>query len=74
LRRFFVTRAGVRPAGPVLAPDGTPRRDHERRSTTDDAVVGKVRFGRHDCTAPGQAGCGPLDAVLSVPARCDAAL
>jgi hypothetical protein len=74
LRLFFVTRAGVRPAGPVLAPDGTPLRDHEQRSTTDDAVFGKVRFGRHDFTASGQEGCCPLDAERSLPARCDSAL
>jgi len=30
------TRAAVRPAGSVLAPDGTPRRDHAPRPTTLD--------------------------------------
>jgi hypothetical protein len=70
LRLFFVTRAGVRPAGPVLAPDGTLLRYHEQRSTTYDSVFGKVRFGRHYFTASRQEGCCPLDAELSLPARC----
>jgi hypothetical protein len=74
LRLFFVTRAAVRPAGPVLAPDGTPLRYHEQRSTTYYSVFGKVRFGRHYFTAPGQAGCCPLDAALSLPARSYSAL
>jgi len=74
LRRFFVTRAAGRPAGPVLAPDGTPLRDHGQRPTTDDSVFGKVRCGRHSFIAPGQVGIGPLDAELSLPARCSAAL
>lgn len=74
LRRFFVTRAGVRPAGPVLTPNGTPLRDHEPGSTTSDSVFGNVRCGRHDFTAPGQEGCCPLAAELSWPARCDSAL
>jgi hypothetical protein len=70
LRRFFVTRSGVRPARPVLPTDGTPLWDHERRSNTYYSVFGKVRFGRHYFTAPGQEGCGLLDAELSLPARC----
>jgi len=56
LRLFFVTRAAVCPVGPVLAPDGTPLRYHEQRPTTYYSVFGKVRFGRHYFTAPGQAG------------------
>jgi hypothetical protein len=34
LRLFFVTRAAGRPAGPVLAPDGTPLKYHGQRPTT----------------------------------------
>jgi hypothetical protein len=74
LRLFCVTRAAVRPAGPVLAPDGTPLRYHEPRPTTSDSIFGKVRFGRHSFTAPGQAGRCPLDVELSLPARCYAEL
>jgi hypothetical protein len=74
LRLFFVTRAAVRPAGPVLAPDGTSLRYHEQCSTTYYSVFGKVRFGRHYFTAPGQVGRCPLDAALSLPARCYSAL
>jgi hypothetical protein len=71
LRLVFVTRAAVRPVGPVLAADGTPLQSQEPRPPTSDAVLGKMRVGRHYVAAPGQAGIGPLDAALSVPARCD---
>jgi hypothetical protein len=70
LRLFFVTRAAVRPAEPVTAPDGTRLTSHDQRPTTYYSVFGKVRFERHYFTAPGQEGCCPLDAELSLPARC----
>jgi hypothetical protein len=70
LRLFFVTRAAVRPAEPVTAPDGTRLACHDQRPTTDSSVFGKVRFERHYFTAPGQEGLCPLDAELSLPARC----
>jgi hypothetical protein len=70
LRLFFGTRAAVRPAEPVTTPDGTRLTAHDQRPTTYDSVLGQVRFGRHYCTAPGQAGLCPLDAALSLPARC----
>jgi hypothetical protein len=70
LRLFFVTRAAVRPAEPVTAPDGTRLTCHDQRWTTYYAVFGKVRFERHSFTAPGQEGLCPLDAELSLPARC----
>jgi hypothetical protein len=69
LRLFFVTRAAVRPSEPVVAPDGTPLLHHDQRPATYYSVFGKVRFGRHYFTAPGQAGICPLDAELSLPAR-----
>ena len=59
----------MRPSGTVTGADGTPWTSHEQRPTTDEAVFGKVRLWRHDFTARGQAGCGPLDAELSWPAR-----
>jgi hypothetical protein len=70
LRLFFVTRAAVRPADPVTAPDGTRLTYHDQRPTTYYAVFGKVCFERHYFTAPGQTGLCPLDAELSLPARC----
>ena len=70
LRLFFVTRAAVRPAEPVTAPDGTRLTSHDQRPTTYYSVFGKVRFERHYFTAPGQEGLCPLDAELSLPARC----
>src|SRR5882724_6163189 len=70
LRLFFVTRAAGRPAEPVTAPDGTHLTSHDQRPTTYSSVFGQVRFARHSFTAPGQEGCCPLDAALSLPARC----
>ncbi len=70
LRVFFQTRAAARPAGPVHAPDGTPLGYHDCRVTTYYSVFGKVRFARHSFTAVGQEGVCPLDADLSLPARC----
>ena len=70
LRLFFVTRAAVRPAEPVSAPDGTLLRYHDQRPTIYDSVFGKVLLVRHYFTAPGHPGYCPLDAELSLPARC----
>ena len=74
LRVFFQTRAAARPAGPVHAPDGTALAYHDGRPLTYYSVFGKVRFARHFFTALGQEGVCPLDAALSVPARCYADL
>ena len=74
LRLFLVMRAAVRPTEPVTAPDGTRLTYHDQRPTTYYAVFGKVRFWRHCFTAPGQEGLCPLDAELSLPARCDSDL
>jgi hypothetical protein len=70
LRLFLVTRAAVRPAEPVTAPDGTRLTDHDQRPTTDYSVVGNVRFWRHSFTSLGHEGLCPVDAELSWPARC----
>ena len=70
LRLFFVTRVAVRPAEPITAPDGTRLTYHDQRPTIYYSVFGKVRFGRHAFTAPGQEGFCPLDAELSLPAHC----
>ncbi len=70
LQLFFLTRAAVRPAEPVRAPDGTRLRYHDRRPVPYYSVFGKLRFQRHAYTAPGQPVLCPLDAALSLPARC----
>ena len=70
LRLFFVHRAAVRPSEPVYAPDGTELKYHEQRQTTYFSVFGKVRFQRHYFHTSGQQGVCPLDAELSLPARC----
>jgi hypothetical protein len=69
-RLFFVTRAAGHPAEPVTAPNGTHLTYHDQRPTTYYSVFGKVCFARSYITARGQAGCCPLDAELSLPARC----
>jgi hypothetical protein len=69
---FFGTRAAVRPAAPVLAPEGTPLRSPAQRLTTDDAVVGHGCCGRPYFTARGPQGSCPLDTARRVPARGDA--
>ena len=74
LRLFFVTRAAIRPAEPIAAPDSRRLPSHEQRPTTDYSVFGTVRLWRHDFTGPGQPGICPLDAEVSVPARCSADL
>jgi hypothetical protein len=69
LRVFLVTRAAVRPAEPVTAPDGTRLTAHDQRPTTYDAGFGNVRCARHSFTASGHEGCCPLDAARSLPAH-----
>lgn len=68
-RRLFVTRAAVRPAEPVRAPEGTRWRSHAQRPTMYDSGLGNVLVVRHACTAPGHPGDCPLAAELRVPAR-----
>ena len=69
LRLFFVTRAAERPAAPVPAPGGPPLTYHDCRPITYYSILGKVRFARHYCAAPGHPGCCPLDVALSLPER-----
>jgi hypothetical protein len=68
-RLCLVTRAVVRPAAPVPAPDGTRLTGHDQRPTIDDAVFGNGSCARHAFTAPGQSGSCALDAELSLPAH-----
>ena len=70
LRLFFASRAAARPAGPVTGPEGTALTYHDRRPFTYFSVFGKIVFWRHAFTAPGQPVVCPLDATLSLPARC----
>jgi hypothetical protein len=70
LRLFFESRAAERPAGPVIGSTGTVLAAHDRRPVTYRSVFGKVVFRRHAFAAPGQAIVCPLDAELSLPARC----
>ena len=67
---FFQHRAAQRPKEPVHAPDGTPLPYHSMRPTSYYSVFGKVQFQRRYYYAPGHGGICPLDAKLSLPARC----
>lgn len=69
LRLFFLTRVAERPAPPQAA-DGTPLAYYDQRETTYFSVFGKFTFPRHSFRAPGQPGCCPVDADLSLPERC----
>jgi len=70
LQVFFLTRARARPAAPAAAGGRVPLPYYDRRPTTYYSVFGKLRFARHYFAAPGHAGVCPLDADLSLPARC----
>ena len=70
LRLFFVERASVRPSEPVYAADGTELKYVDQRPKPYFSVFGKIWFRRHYFYAPGHKGVCPLDADLSLPARC----
>jgi hypothetical protein len=70
LRLFFVQRAKTRPSEPVYAADGMNLKYQGLHPTTYFSVFGKVRFRIHYFYAPGHEGICPLDAELSLPARC----
>ena len=69
LRLFFVTQAAERPPAPVTA-DGAVWSYYDQRAISYYSVFGKLRVARHYFTAPGLAGCCPLDAALSLPDHC----
>jgi hypothetical protein len=69
LRLFFLTRAALRPATPTST-TGTPLPFHDRRPIDYFSVFGKLSFARHYFYASAGGGCCPLDADLSLPARC----
>jgi len=74
LRQFFVMRAASRPPEPVLSPTGVPLPYHDMRQTTYYSVFGKLAFARHAYATTGQPVVCPLDAALSLPARCSSSL
>jgi hypothetical protein len=70
LRLFFVTRAAVRPRTPTAPTSATPIPAHDRRAIAYFSVFGKLSFDRQYFYAAGVGGLCPLDADLSLPARC----
>jgi hypothetical protein len=69
LRLFFLTRAALRPPTPITT-SGTPLPFHSRRSIDYFSVFGKLSFARHYFYHSDAGGLCPLDADLSLPARC----
>jgi len=69
LRLFFVAQAAERPPAPTTA-DGTLWSFYDQRAISYYSIFGKLRVARHYFTAPGHAGCCPLDAALSLPDHC----
>jgi hypothetical protein len=69
LRLFFLTRAAVRPAAPLM-PDGVPLPYHDQRPISYYSVFGKLAFPRHYFYQADLGGQCPLDAALSLPKRC----
>jgi hypothetical protein len=70
LQLFLVSRAATRPEAPRLTPQGPVLPYYDRRGVSYYSVFGKLTFERHYFYAPGLGGCCPLDAELSLPARC----
>lgn len=70
LQLFLESRAAVRPEAPRLSPQGPLLPYYDRRAVSYYSVFGKLTFERHYFYAPGLGGCCPLDAELSLPARC----
>jgi len=69
LRLFFLTRAALRPPTPITT-TGTPLPFHDRRPIDYFSVFGKLSFARHYFYHSDAGGLCPLDADLSLPARC----
>jgi hypothetical protein len=70
LRLFFLTRAAVPQDAPRAPGSLLPLPAHDRRSITYFSVFGKLSFERQYFYAADLGGCCPLDAALSLPARC----
>jgi hypothetical protein len=69
LRLFFLTRAALRPTEPLTA-DGVLLPYHDQRPISYYSVFGKLSFPRHYFYQAALGGMCPLDAALSLPARC----
>ncbi len=70
LRLFFLTRAAVPQDVPRAAATGLPLPAYDHRPITYYSVFGKLSFTRQYFYAAGLGGVCPLDADLSLPARC----
>src|SRR5205814_2281814 len=70
LRLFFLTRAAAPHDAPCAPLSGLPLPAYDRRPISYFSVFGKLSFTQQYFYASDLGGCCPLDADLSLPARC----
>jgi hypothetical protein len=70
LQLFIVRRVAAEPHAPYTSPTGQTLAYHSQQDARYFSVFGKLAFRRAYFYAPGTGGVCPLDAALSLPARC----
>jgi hypothetical protein len=70
LQLFLAQRVDAESHAPVESPTGQTLTYHSQQEASYFSVFGKLAFGRAYFYAPGVGGICPLDAALSLPARC----
>lgn len=70
LQLFLARRVETEPHAPVESPTGQRLAYHSQQAASYFSVFGKLAFRRAYFYAPGASGVCPLDAELSLPARC----
>lgn len=70
LQLFLLSRVAAESHTPQLEPDGTRVPYHSQKPRDYFSIFGKLTFARAYFYTPGHAGQSPLDAALSLPARC----
>ena len=70
LQLFLMTRVAAESHAPQPGPDQTRVPYHSQKPLDYFSIFGKLTFARAYFYTPGQAGQCPLDAALSLPARC----
>jgi hypothetical protein len=70
LQLFLATRVAAESHAPQVGPDQTRVPYHSQKPLDYFSIFGKLTFARAYFYTPGQAGVCPLDAALSLPARC----
>jgi hypothetical protein len=70
LQLFLARRVEAESHAPLAGPTGQTLAYHSQQEASYFSVFGKLVFGRAYFYAPGAGGVCPLDAALSLPARC----